>query len=84
MISLTATLCGQPEDSWVSPRKDVTMIRQLLCRWGIGHHWLAQMNDGEFRRRCIHCGKEDFHSARWSGRLASGDHPEDPHTRDYY
>ncbi len=58
------------------------MIRKLLCGWGIGHHWLAQMNDGEFALRCIHCGLEDPHAARRSGRFSDIGHPEDSRTYD--
>lgn len=55
------------------------MIRALLCRLNIGHHWLAETNsNGDFRRRCIRCGKYDPHSARWSGHLSAGDRPGNP------
>jgi hypothetical protein len=84
MISHTAMLCRPATRRLGNSRKDTSMIRKLFCRWGIGHHWLAQMSDGEFPRHCVYCGKEDSHNARWSGKLSAGDRPEDPHARDYY
>lgn len=52
------------------------MLRALLCRLNVGHHWLAErVPDGGFRRRCTRCGKYDRRTASWSGHLAAGDHP---------
>lgn len=52
------------------------MFQTLLCRLGVGHHWLAEMDkNGGYRRRCVKCGKYDRRSASWSGHLAQNDHP---------
>jgi len=55
------------------------MLRKLLCTLNVGHHWLAEADaDGNFRRRCIHCGKYYRRSATVGGRVRSGSHPPDP------
>lgn len=52
------------------------MLKALLCKINLGHHWLAQEdNDGNFSRHCVNCGKVDRHGAMWSERLSDRDHP---------
>lgn len=52
------------------------MIRALLCRLNIGHHWLAETNsEGGFRRRCSRCGGYHRHNAKWPRYLSGGDRP---------
>jgi hypothetical protein len=52
------------------------MVRALLCRLNIGHHWLAETtSDGWFRRRCIKCGRYDRHNAKWPRHLSADDRP---------
>ena len=57
------------------------MLRALMCRLNLGHHWLADLDtdtDGGFRRHCVRCGKVDPHMARRAGPLAERDHPGGP------
>lgn len=55
------------------------MIRALMCRLNVGHHWLVERTpDGGFRRRCTKCGKYGRRSQRWSGHLEAGDRPRNP------
>jgi hypothetical protein len=59
------------------------MLKALLCRVNLGHHWLADTDqDGNFRRRCTRCGKVDRRVAKWPGLHAPGGpeaHPMDNH-----
>lgn len=51
------------------------MIKRLLCRVNLGHHWLAEADaEGNFRRRCRNCGKY----ARRGARMGKGSRPADP------
>jgi hypothetical protein len=61
------------------PRGDRTVLRTILCKLNLGHHWAAEADGtGSFRRVCVHCGKYDSHGSRWSGHLAGGDRPSRP------
>ncbi len=52
------------------------MLRALLCRLNLGHHWVAEPDpDGGFRRRCRNCGKYAHHGVRRSSGPAADDHP---------
>lgn len=52
------------------------MIRALLCRLNIRHHWLAEtIPVGGFRRRCTNCGKYDPQGSKWPKYLSAGDRP---------
>ncbi|MDQ0691519.1 hypothetical protein [Arthrobacter sp. W4I7] len=54
------------------------MLKTLLCKINVGHHWVAAADpDGNFNRHCVNCGKVDAHVARWPDRLSARDHP--PH-----
>ena len=63
---------------------DRLMLKTLLCKVNLGHHWLAETDpDGNFVRRCTNCGKLDRHGGGRSGRPAydgppSSDIPEPP------
>jgi hypothetical protein len=57
------------------------MLKALLCKLNLGHHWVAETDkEGNFRRRCNACGKYD-HRPKWSGHLARGDRPPNPDGR---
>jgi hypothetical protein len=52
------------------------MIRALLCRLNIGHHWLAETDsEGWPGRRCSNCGRYDRHHAKWPKYLSAADRP---------
>lgn len=54
------------------------MLRTLLCRLNLGHHWMADVDtdaDVGFRRYCVRCGKVDPHIARRASYRAERDHP---------
>jgi len=52
------------------------MLKTVLCKTNLGHHWVAEADsDGNFTRHCVNCGKVDRHGARWSERLTDRDHP---------
>lgn len=54
---------------------DNPMLKTLLCKTNLGHHWVAEADsDGNFKRHCVNCGKVDRHGARWSERLIDRDH----------
>jgi Prophage protein (DUF1660) len=54
------------------------MLKTLLCKLNLGHHWLAAADpDGSLRRHCTRCGKYDRRGAKWFRRLAKGDRPAD-------
>ncbi|MFJ6155784.1 hypothetical protein ACIQF8_07375 [Pseudarthrobacter sp. NPDC092184] len=62
------------------------MLKTLLCKINLGHHWVAEADrDGNFTRHCVKCGKVDRH-AGWSEHLSDRDRPThsnfaDPITR---
>ena len=52
------------------------MLKALLRKINLGHHWVAEADrDGTFTRHCVKCGKVDPHAARWSERLSDRDRP---------
>jgi hypothetical protein len=52
------------------------MLKTLLCKISLGHHWVAESDsDGNFSRHCVNCGKADRHGARWAERLSARDYP---------
>lgn len=64
---------------------DFIMLKSLLCKLNLGHHWLLEEEPkGTFRRRCTRCGKYDQRTQTWSGHLDSGDRPPQHDSRKYY
>ncbi|MCU1515536.1 MAG: hypothetical protein JWQ75_257 [Pseudarthrobacter sp.] len=52
------------------------MLKTLLCKLNLGHHWVAEADqEGKFRRRCRNCGKYARHGVGRSRDSAADDHP---------
>ena len=61
------------------------MLKKLLCKVNLGHHWLTvEEPKGTFRRHCTYCGKIARRADTWSGHLDHGDRPPEHDSRKYF